>query len=301
MTSKKVLFIVNPISGGRSKKGIQEVIIKEMKASAIEFKIVFTESTGHASLLVNEYKSSYDVFVAVGGDGTINEVAKEIKGSDKVLAVIPLGSGNGLARFLEIPLNPKKAIKALLSSKLKSIDSASLNGNFFVSIAGLGFDSLIAGKFENTKGRGFLNYAHLSLKEYFNYSEKKYTMFFEGKKETRSAFMISFANSDQFGYNTRIAPLSDICDGLLEVCIIRKPSLIQVPLLLWQMWTRKADRSKLIERIKTNEIRLSQSEIKFANIDGESIEVKNEIEVILSPGNLKVLVPNKDKSTRYFN
>ena len=287
----KLLFIINPISGGKSKSKMDEIIQAQSDIDNFDYEVHYTQYQFHAKEIVKEIAEEFDAVIAVGGDGTINEVAKSLSEKDIPLGIIPMGSGNGLARYLGIPLKPKKAMEAIQNSSVKEIDTATLNGHFFVSIAGLGFDSLIAAEFEKINGRGFVNYAKLSSKEYFSFKEEKYQLIIDGKKIERQAALVTFANSNQFGMNTIISPHADISDGFLDVCILKKPKLLQMPLLMQQIYTGKADKSSLLEIIKAKHIIIEPNENGYANVDGESIEVGTRVEVLLKAKSLKILIP----------
>jgi len=293
MNKRKLLFIINPISGGKSKEKLESLISENLDRQLFEYKLLYTQYSGHAQEILKEQATLFDVIIAVGGDGTINEIAEFLSRINIPMAMIPMGSGNGLARHLGIPLKPEKSIQALNHSEILEIDTASLNGHFFVSIAGVGFDSLIAAEFEKAKGRGFINYARLSTKEYFAYKEENYQIILDGKKIERQAAMVSFANSNQFGYNTKIAPQANLSDGLLDVCILKKPNIVQMPGLMKQIWTGRADKSFLIEIITAKHIILQPNKNSFANIDGESIKVGERIEVLLKPKSLQLFIPKK--------
>lgn len=291
MNKKKILFIINPISGIKSKKSLASVIDQYLETYIVE--LVFSEYPKHAEQIAKDKARDFDLIVAVGGDGSINEIAKQISMLNKPLAIIPMGSGNGLARHLNIPLQLDKAVRLLREGSKQHVDTAKLNGHFFISIAGIGFDSLVAAEYAKTKNRGFITYSRIAIQQFFSYQEKEYDLFLDGKSYNKKAFMISFANSSQFGYNTRISPNADCSDSYLDVCIVRKPKIYQLPKLLYQLWTRKADRSKLIEIIKAKKVSLNQNADQYANIDGESIQVGNQIDIEVNENNLEVLVPNK--------
>jgi YegS/Rv2252/BmrU family lipid kinase len=290
MTKRRILFIVNPISGGRKKHQLKALLDRQFSHEEIEYSISYSEYPKHAGILAEE-GSDFDLIVGVGGDGTINEIAQKTSESNTPLAIIPMGSGNGLARHLKIPLKMSKALKLLSHHNLVKLDTATLNGHFFVSIAGLGFDSIVAAEFVKTRGRGFVNYARIAMQKFFQSKEKEYEMVLDGKSYTRKAFMITFANSNQFGYNTIISPHADCRDSYLDVCIVRKPKIVEIPGFLIALWTGKADRSKHVEIIKARKISLKQSDSEYANVDGESIKVGHQIEVNLKSANLDVLLP----------
>ncbi|NPD46206.1 diacylglycerol kinase family protein [Lentimicrobium sp. S6] len=291
MNKRRVLFIINPISGGRDKSKIADLIPVYLDGNYFDFDIKYTEYIGHGAKIARKYHDKFDVIVAVGGDGTINEIAKEIAGTQAALAIIPQGSGNGLARHLNWELDTKKAILQMNNAETSAIDTAELNGHFFVSIAGVGFDSLIAEKFAHSKNRGFVGYASLSIKEFFKYQEQEYDLLIDGQKFKRKAAMISIANSNQFGYNTKISPLASLCDGLLDVCIIRKPKLVRVPQVLSKVWSAKAHESNLIEIIRGKKIQISPNDNEYANVDGESLKVGKKVEIVMNPRNLKIWLP----------
>jgi len=213
MAKKKLLFILNPISGGKKKKAIESLISSYLDHDQFEYEILKTEYPGHAAQLTQDHKFDKNIIIAVGGDGTINEIARELKDTACSLGIIAQGSGNGLARHLGLSINPRKAIEQINTSRQMLIDTAELNGHFFVSIAGIGFDSLIAHMFTQSKRRGFLGYGSLSFQEFFKYKEQNYRIIIDGQKIERNAFLIAFANSNQFGYDTKISPLADIQDG----------------------------------------------------------------------------------------
>jgi len=289
LSKEKILFIVNPISGGKSKDRIENIIDKEIDKSRFSWNIQKTRYAGHATEILLTEKFKYQAIIAVGGDGTVNEIANQLINTNIALGIIPMGSGNGLARHLHIPLKPGRAISYLNKAVHQKVDTIEMNGHFFVSIAGVGFDSLIAAEFEKQKGRGFVNYAKLTIKEYFRNRDRVFEFEIDGKKYQRKAFMISFANSNQFGYGTLISPKADLSDGLVDVCVVQKPRLWQMPKFLWQMFSGKTDQSKLLEIFQAKEIKLQPNKDLFANIDGESIKVGEQIHVVVKPASLNIL------------
>ena len=283
VNKQRLLFVVNPISGGKSKKRLEEIIRRTLDLERFSWVIKRTAFAGHALEIVKEEAADYDAVIAVGGDGTINEIARELSHTTIPMGIIPLGSGNGLARHLKIPLDVHKAIDYLNHALPQEVDTLRMNGHFFVSIAGVGFDSQIASEFVKQKGRVFVNYAKLTIREFFHYLENELILIIEGQKYRRKAHLISFANSNQFGYRTIISPQADISDGLVDVCIITKPKLWQIPRLFLQLWMERADQSSLVEIIRGKEIELWPNNDIFANIDGESVIVGVKILVKLFP------------------
>ena len=155
LVKRNALFIINPIAGGKKKDGVPELIKKYLDTSRFKPVIVFSDGVSHARQIAKEAVDKFDLIVAVGGDGTVNEVASAIAGGDTILGIIPFGSGNGLARFLHIPMNTRKAIETLNTGTIETIDSATLNGNAFFNMAGMGFDAHISEVFSHGKKKGF--------------------------------------------------------------------------------------------------------------------------------------------------
>ncbi len=216
-----MLFIINPIAGTRSKKDIPS-LIEGILGKEFPFEIKYTERAGHATEIAQQaVENGVDKVIAVGGDGTVNEVATGLLNSNTALGIIPMGSGNGLARDLNIPLKLEKAIGFLKTAKAKTIDTCSLNGKPFFCTAGVGFDAIVGHAFANAGSRGLATYVRCGLREFLNFHPQKFTLRTTEKSETVEVFSITFANAKQFGNNALISPLSDISDGKLEVCTLK--------------------------------------------------------------------------------
>ena len=287
----KVLFIINPFSGVDRQKAMEQHIAKNLDHNKFEYTISYTEAPQHATqLCTNAIANGYDLIVAVGGDGTVNEVAKPLVGKNIPLGIIPSGSGNGLAHHLKIPVEPQKAIHILNAFTSKKIDTAEINNRFFLSIAGVGFDAFVAKKFANQKKRGFLKYAEIAIGEYYKYEPEDYTIMVDGKKVERKALFISFANSDQFGYNTSISPHAKIDDGLIDICIMKKVPLWKTGFLAPLLFMKKIDKSPYVEIIRASEVEIIQKN-KRINLDGESIKMSENLHIKVLPRSLVVIVP----------
>ena len=289
-----MFIIINPISGA-SHKGFDEfksLVESTLDLSIYDPEIFVTSYAGHAGeIAMQGMESDVKYFVVAGGDGTVNEVGAVLSGTDAILGIIPAGSGNGLANHLEIPLKTTDAISLLNNRKTLKIDSCSVNGVFFVSIAGIGFDALVARQFAKSKRRGFLTYASIVMKEYFSYKPRKYVLTLDGKKLKTFAFFISFANSSQFGNNTRIAPDASITDGLIDVCIVKKPPVRAIPWIVHLLFRRKIEKSKYMVIYQASEILVKRKKGKVVNIDGEAVKLEKELKIELRPASLNVVVP----------
>lgn len=289
---QNILFIINPISGGKDKLKIPALIDAHLDRSKYNANFAFTEYVGHASEIAEEAAGkNFDIIVAVGGDGTINEIASKVMQQNKILGVLPFGSGNGLARFLKIPMNTVKAIKVINNCKVSVIDTATFNDKCFFNMAGMGFDAHISSVFAGNKGRGLSGYVKLGLQEVLSYKPQNYRIAIDGKEYLRKAFVISVANSSQYGNNAHIAPTASVTDGLLDVCIVKEFPMYKLPLLAYEMLSAKTGHSKLVEIIKGKNIHISRVKEDAIHIDGEPFFMGREIAVSVNPLSLNIITP----------
>jgi len=291
-TKNNILFIINPISGGKGKLRIPDFIDKYLDKEKFNANFVFTEYVGHAAELADEAASkNFDVIVAAGGDGTINEVATKVLKHNITLGVLPLGSGNGLARFLNIPKNLRHAIMAINAFKVDKIDTAEFNNKCFFNLAGMGFDAHLSSAFSRDKKRGLAGYVKLGFQEVFNYKPEQYLIDIDGKKYSRKAFAVSIANSSQYGNDVYISPNASVKDGLLDVCIIKPFSILKLPMLSYIMLKGTAETSDMIEIIRGKNIKITREHAGPVHVDGEPLQMNADIEVSINPLSLKVIVP----------
>ncbi|WP_225872233.1 diacylglycerol/lipid kinase family protein [Pedobacter frigidisoli] len=291
-TKINILFIINPISGGRGKLAIPDFIDKYLDKEKFNPNFVFSEYVGHAAELADEASiKNFDVIVAAGGDGTINEVATKVLKHNKILGILPLGSGNGLARFLSIPKNLRYALTIINSLKVDQIDSAEFNGKCFFNLAGMGFDAHLSSVFSEDKKRGLSGYLKLGFQEVFHYKAQTYLLNIDGKEYTRKAFAISIANSSQYGNDVYIAPNASVKDGLLDVCIIKPFSLLKLPVLSYVMLRGTAETSDMVEIIKGKNIVITREKEGAVHVDGEPLQMGKHIEGLVKPLSLNVIVP----------
>jgi len=289
---KRILFIINPNSAKKNRERISNAIINGINSSLFDVKIEYTKFAGHAiTLSKNAVADKVDVIVAVGGDGTVNEVASQMINTSSTLGIVPLGSGNGLARHLGIWLNIEKSIELINKHNTSVIDTAIVNNKPFVSIAGVGFDAFVADRFAKGTRRGFLGYFQIVANEYLNYNPVKYNISFEnGEKITEKALFIAFANSNQFGYDTTIAPNATLKDGLLDVCIVKKPQIYRIPMIASLLLLRRVDASPLVKIIKTKSLVVRCEQDTIVNIDGEAINFGKELIIKINPLSLKIII-----------
>ena len=239
-------------------------------------------------------EDGYEYIAAVGGDGTINEVAKCLIGKEQILVIVPYGSGNGLANHLGLPFKIERHIKEVINKgKVYKIDTATMNDIPFISIAGIGFDALIADYFAKDENRGFLTYAKLVTEKYPNYRQKEYTLILDDKTTIEcKPFFVTFANSSQFGYNAEISPKASVQDGLLDVCVFKKPNILEVPIVATYFLAKQIDKSNFIDIYKAKKIQVIRKVDEVANIDGEPVEMSKDIIVKIKPLSLNILLNN---------
>lgn len=292
---KKIIFIVNPISGHHNKNHFPDLVETYIDKNKYDYKIVFTEHANHASeLTMKAIDDGFEYIAAVGGDGTINEVAKCLIGKEQILVIVPFGSGNGLANHLGLPFKIEKHIKEVINKgKVYKIDTATMNGIPFISIAGIGFDALIADYFAKDENRGFITYAKLVTEKYPNYRQKEYTLILDDNNVIEcKPFFVTFANSSQFGYNAEISPKASVQDGLIDVCIFKKPNILEVPIVATYFLAKQIDKSNFIDIHKAKKIQVIRKVDEIANIDGEPVEMSKDIIVEIKPLSLNILLNN---------
>lgn len=288
---EKIVFIVNPKSGKKNKRGIEELIQKHIDSHKWQVKVIRTEYAGHASSLVYEFvEQGFQHIVAVGGDGTVNEVAVSVFHAGVSLGIIPMGSGNGLARFLEIPMNTLEAIKLLNTSHQKLIDVGSVNDRFFFCTCGTGFDAKIGHRFAKNKTRGFLQYVQTILKEFKKYRPQKYKIKIDNKKIKRKAFLVTVANAGQYGNNAFIAPKARIDDGFFDISILKPFPWFKTLLLSIRLFARNIDKSKYHEHFCGHTVIFRKKKKYKFHVDGEPVKFKGPVKIDIIPSALKVHV-----------
>ncbi|EHQ27243.1 diacylglycerol/lipid kinase family protein [Mucilaginibacter paludis] len=292
---RKALFIINPVSGGKTKDKVPDLIKKHLDGALFDYEIAYSTLDNPISAISKEGAKSFDLIVAVGGDGTVNETASAIAGTDKVLAIIPLGSGNGLARFLNIPLDTADAIKNINTGRVAQIDSCKINDQWFFNMAGMGFDAHISEVFSHGRTRGFRSYFKSSVQEISKYKSQSYHIDIDGKVYNREAFMLSFANSSQYGNNAHISPRASLHDGLIDVCIIKPFPVYRLPEMGVRMLTKTSESSSYVEIIRGKHIKIERKEAGPVHLDGEPQMLGKEAEIKVIPHSLKVIVGNNYK------
>ncbi len=291
---KNIVFIVNPKAGITPKS---KVIIGLLAGNIIPSsrfipEVVFTERAGHATELAkNAIDKGADVVVASGGDGTVNEVACAMVDTGIPMGILPAGSGNGLARSLGISMSYALAIRTIIRGNTKLMDVANVNDMLFTSIAGIGFDAHVANKFSESYIRGMISYMKIILNEFRSYKPMTYTLTIDGIEMEKHALMIIFANGNQFGFNTRIAPDAKVDDGLLDICVIKKMPASQLLNLGYHMMKGTPVKTGYAEYFKGQKITIEKISDPLMNIDGEPVIVQSPVNISIKPLSLRVIVP----------
>ncbi len=301
--NKRIVFIMNPISGTSNKAGIPELIANTLDTSLFDYEIKYTEHAGHAFELASEAKEEgADIVAAIGGDGTVNEVARAIVHSETALGIVPCGSGNGLARHLLLPMQLKKSIELINHCQIHELDYGIINGHPFFCTCGMGFDAFVSMKFAEAGKRGPITYAENILKEGLKYKPETYEIEDESGTMRYKAFLISCANASQYGNNAYIAPQASMSDGLMDVIIMEPFDVIEAPQISIDMFNKTLDKNSKIKTFKTKKLHIHRNEPGLIHYDGDPIMEGKDIEVEIKPKGIKIIVnPFADKSLRKPN
>ena len=297
MTEKKrIVFVVNPISGTQGKKAILKWIDERLDQSIYDYSIVKTEYAGHATqIAANAVQEKVDVVVAIGGDGTINEIARSLVHTNTALGIIPCGSGNGLARHLRIPMEPKAAIDVLNRGHELCIDYGKINNIPFFCTCGVGFDAFISLKFADSGKRGLLTYLENTLHESLTYQPETYEIENEEGTMKYKAWLIACGNASQYGNDAYIAPQASLTDGLMDVTIMEPVTVLDVPSLSFQLFNKTIDQNSRVKTMRAKKIKIHRVNDGVMHFDGDPLMAGKELEVEIVPAGLRVIASEKKK------
>ena len=303
MTDKKrIVFVVNPISGTQGKKAILKWIDERLDRSIYDYSIVKTEYAGHATqIAANAVQEKVDVVVAIGGDGTINEIARSLVHTDTALGIIPCGSGNGLARHLRIPMEPKAAIDVLNRGVDLCIDYGKINNIPFFCTCGVGFDAFISLKFADSGKRGLLTYLENTLHESLTYQPETYEIENEEGTVKYKAWLIACGNASQYGNDAYIAPQASLTDGLMDVTIMEPFTVLDVPSLSFQLFNKTIDQNSRVKTMRAKKIKIHRVNEGVMHFDGDPLMAGKELEVEIISGGLRVIASEKKKKEKPEN
>lgn len=300
---KKAVFIINLISGTSDKAAIPGLIDQYLDKTQFEYEIAVTQYAGHASEIAAKAKDGgVDVVVAIGGDGTVNEVARAIVHSSTALGIIPCGSGNGLARHLLLPLNVRKAIEVINRCEIRQLDYGIINDYPFFCTCGMGFDAFVSMKFAEAGKRGPITYVENVLREGLKYKPETYTIEDDNGTLQYKAFLISCANASQYGNNAYIAPQASMSDGLMDVIIMEPFDVFEAPQISIEMFSKTLDKNSKIKTFRTRHLHIRRDKPGVIHYDGDPVMTGADIDVELKPKGINIIVNTMaDRSERQPN
>lgn len=290
----KVIFIINPISGTVGKGHIVGMVPQYLGDSRFEVDIKYTEHSGHAAELARQAASrAFDIAVAVGGDGTVNEVARSLVHTETALGIVPCGSGNGLARHLGIPMNPSGALRVIADCNIEKLDYGMINDTPFFCTCGVGFDAFVSSKFAESGKRGLLSYIENTLREGLKYRPDTYDIEVDGEKQHYKAFLIACANASQYGNNVYIAPQASMSDGLMDVTIMEPFNVLEAPQIAIQLFNKSIDTNSRIRTFKCHRLHIHRNAPGVIHFDGDPKQEGQDLDVRLVESAIHVVV-NKE-------
>ena len=289
----KILFIINTLLEKRSGVRIGHLLADFLNPVLYDPRIVYTDYPGHARELARKNLDKYQVIVAGGGDGTVNEIASQLVHSGVILGILPMGSGKGLARSLGIPMDIRRAIQTLNDFNVIEMDTGLANQFRFINIAGIGFDAAVAHAYAGKSGRGFFTYAWQTVRLLFRYTSIPVSIRSGLEDKHIRPFLLCFANSSQWGYGALVSPHADPGDNLLDLCIWNNFPRILSPLLLIRLFKGSIHRSKFMEILPFKAIEIVSTGHLIGHIDGEPVEFTMPLSVRVDPASLKVIAGPK--------
>lgn len=289
---KKISFIINPISGTQNKEQILKWVNEKLDHEKYVQEVIYTERAGHAvEIATQKAQKGIHAVIAIGGDGTINEIARALVHTNTALGIIPCGSGNGLARHLQIPMDPKKAIDIINEGLIDTIDYGKINGVLFFCTCGVGFDAFVSLQFSKAGKRGPLTYMEKTLLESLKYRPETYELEMDGSTSRYKAFLIACGNASQYGNNAYITPQATLNDGLLDVTILEPFTVLDVPSLSFQLFNKTINQNSRIKTFRCKTLSIHRSKSGVVHFDGEPMQMGESIKVEILQKGLQVIIP----------
>ncbi len=289
---KRMLLIINPISGTSNKNGLPERIVQKLSEHDIRVDIANTTCRGDATRLAHEgIAAGYDAILACGGDGTVNETARALVGSGVTMGIIPAGSGNGLARHICTPIDAMQSLDTIIEGHTSDCDYGTVNDMPFFCTFGVGFDAAVSDRFAASGQRGKISYIKSAFEEFINFKCERYTLTADGKVVADDAFLVACCNASQYGNNAYIAPHASITDGMIDVIVIRKASILQRAMLGIDLISGTIDQNKLIETMRVKHVVIERSAPGSAHVDGEPVTLGEHLDVKCHAGALRLFTP----------
>lgn len=292
MEKRRLTVIINPNSGTLSKKGLERWLPKRLERMGYDVELCFTDGPGDATRIATRCACRGDyAVVACGGDGTVNEVATGLLGSDTALGILPAGSGNGLARHIGLPADIALGLKVISQDNLVKCDYGTVNGRPFFCTIGMGFDAAVTKRYSRLKRRGLNSYIKSAIDELAQFNAAKYELYFADQVVTDRAFLIAVCNASQYGNNAFIAPHASISDGMLDVIVVHEGNIFEKALMGVEMLAGVIGNHGKIKVFRTNSLTIRSAENITLHVDGEPCETGPELKINCIPGELKIFVP----------
>jgi YegS/Rv2252/BmrU family lipid kinase len=289
---RHILAIINPVSGIGNKDKIPRLIDTVVDHELNDVSIIMSEYAGHAREITQQaVKDGIDVVVAIGGDGTVNEVGSAVCGTKTALAIVPSGSGNGLARHLRISMNASRALQVLNNGEVGQFDYCTVNGRPFFCTCGMGFDAEVSYKFSNEGTRGFITYVKTALTEYIKYKPQEYQIDVDGAKLKEKAFVIACCNAAQYGNNAYIAPRATMQDGLIDVTVMHPFSLVESPLVGARLFLRQLNQDHHVSIYRGKRVVIERKRDDIIHVDGDPLVMPARIVIENVESGINILVP----------
>jgi len=289
---KKILAIINPVSGTGGKDKIPRLIDTVIDHDRNDVSILISEYPGHArELAAMAVENRFDIVMAIGGDGTVNEVGSALCGTGTALAIVPYGSGNGLARHLRISMNASRAMHMINDGTVGRFDYCTVNGKPFFCTCGMGFDATVSYKFSNEGTRGFITYAKTAISEFFKYKPQEYLIDIDGMKMRDKAFVIACCNAAQYGNNAYIAPRATMQDGLIDVTVMHPFSLVQSPLIGARLFLRQLNQDHHVSIYRGKRVVIERRSDDIIHIDGDPVMMPARIVIENVSNGISIVVP----------
>lgn len=294
-TNRRLLLIINPISGLGSKETFEPLVRKTLEPIGYEVKTVYTCARGDATRLARQaVKEGYYGVLAAGGDGTVNETARALCHTDTILGIIPCGSGNGLARHLGIPIDPASAVRIIAEGHVTESDFGAVNGRPFFCTFGVGFDAAVSSNFARQHRRGPLTYIRSTIAEYIKFHPQVYTVSANGHVLTEKAFLIAVCNASQYGNNAYIAPCASITDGELDITIIHAGNPLDTAMVGMDLFTGYINQNTLIHSFRAPAAVIYRQQTGPAHLDGEPLTIDDTMEIKCHPAGLRIFTPEQE-------
>jgi diacylglycerol kinase (ATP) len=286
----KGLFVVNERSGRKRDFDLAELIAR---TASFEHEILPCGRKEDVDAIVDRAEAEdFDVVFAVGGDGTVHETAKRLIGRKPALGILPIGSGNGFARHIGLPIDPALTLDACRAGRIVTIDTAEVNGNPFLGVMGIGFDAVVADRFASSNVRGLETYVKEGLRAFADFHAEDYEVTCGGETKQERAFVIAIANASQYGNNARIAPLASLQDGLLDVVVVHDITLFTAPMLLARLFQGTLHRAGTVSSVQCTDVTIRRPAEGPAHLDGEPFVLPRDLRIRIVPQSLRLLVPD---------